>query len=63
MVQCYAPTNEASDKDLEDFYSALQDTLDKIPNLDIKIVMGDMKSRNSNKTHKSFWNFWIGKQR
>ena len=36
---------EASDEDLEDFYSALQDTLDKIPNRDIKIIMGDMNTK------------------
>ncbi|XP_065063517.1 craniofacial development protein 2-like [Rhopilema esculentum] len=45
IVQCYAPTGAASDEDLEEFYSQLQETLDAIPSRDIKIVMGDMNAK------------------
>ena len=41
IIQFYAPTQVASEDELEDFYNALQETIDTIPNRDIRIVMGD----------------------
>ncbi|XP_059163494.1 craniofacial development protein 2-like [Physella acuta] len=45
LIQCYAPTNAATDGEKEDFYSALQAQIDKSPKRDIKIVMGDMNAK------------------
>ncbi len=45
LIQCYAPTNAATDEEKEDFYSALQAQIDKSPKRDIKIVMGDMNAK------------------
>ena len=44
IMQCYAPTGNASDEEMEEFYNTLQETLDKIPNRDIKIISGDFNA-------------------
>ena len=31
IIQCYAPTSTASDDELKEFYSQLQETMDEIP--------------------------------
>ena len=40
-IQFYAPTLAASKEEMEEFFNALQETFDTIPNRDIRIVMGD----------------------
>ena len=42
IIQWYAPTSTASDEELDEFYSQLQETMDEVPHRDIKIVIGDM---------------------
>ena len=44
IIQCYVPASLASEEEFEAFYSALQETLDSVPNRDIKIIMGDMNA-------------------
>ena len=40
IIQFYAPTNAASEEEIEEFYNVLQEEIDNIPSRDMKIVMG-----------------------
>lgn len=39
--QFYAPTSTTTEEEIDDFYSQLQDVIDKIPNRGMNILMGD----------------------
>ena len=39
------PTNDASDKDKDAFYSLLQGVIDKLPRKDVNIIMGDANAK------------------
>ena len=45
LIQCYAPTNDASDDDIDAFYEQLQHEVDQMPHHDIKIIMGDLNAK------------------
>ncbi|XP_072394776.1 uncharacterized protein [Diabrotica undecimpunctata] len=45
IIQIYAPTATAEQATLEDFYMALEGVLDKIPNKDIVVVLGDFNAK------------------
>ena len=45
IMQCYMPTGNASDEGMEEFYNTLQETVDSIPNRDIKITSGDFNAK------------------
>ena len=55
LVQCYAPTTQADDAEIND---ALQDIFDSIPNREDKFLMGDL---NANVGKTSIANNCIGK--
>ena len=54
ILQCYAPTNAATDTEKVEFYDSLQNTITKSPKRDIKIVMGDLNAKvgNDNRGHE-----------
>ena len=45
IIQCYAPRNNAKPYVKEEFYNKLQAVVDKAPNRDILIVMGDFNAK------------------
>ena len=44
-MQCYSPTNEATEEAEDDFYDHLQIVLEQVPCRDVKIVMGYMNAK------------------
>ncbi|XP_048759375.2 craniofacial development protein 2-like [Ostrea edulis] len=45
LFQCYAPTNDSSEESKDAFYEQIQNELDRTPQHDIKIIMGDMNAK------------------
>ena len=45
IIMCYARTNTSEEEDKNSFYAQLQSMLDKIPNRDMFILMGDMNAK------------------
>ena len=45
VIQCYAPTNDATDEEKEKFYLALHDTAAQVPKHDMLVVLGDVNAK------------------
>ena len=45
VIQCYAPTNTSEEEEKEEFYDRLQNILDKYPEKDTTILMGDFNAK------------------
>ena len=54
IIQVYAPNEMDSDTEKDEFYSVLQNTLDDILKYDIKLMMGDFKTKVRGK-----WQRWV----
>ena len=44
-VQCYAPTINANDEEMDSFYDSLQETLNTISCRDVKFIIGDLNAK------------------
>ena len=63
IIKVYAPTSTANDDDIDEFYTQLQDTLDKASKRDIVMLMGDFNAKIGagyrHEEEKSFhWKVW-----
>lgn len=45
VIQVYAPTEDATVEEKDDFYERLQDTIDEMPRRDLKLVLGDFNAQ------------------
>ena len=45
IVQLYAPTNDHSDEEIEEFYADVKKALKQVKSGDILVVMGDMNAK------------------
>ena len=59
VVQAYAPTSDHCDDEVEDFYSQLQDAINKVNKKDILIIQGDWNAKVGTDAQKD-WNKFCG---
>ena len=45
VIQAYAPTSNAEEAEVEQFYEDLQDLLDLIPKKDVFFIIGDWNAK------------------
>lgn len=45
IIQVYAPTTDAEEETIEEFYDVLQQTIDQTPKKDMMIVIGDLNAK------------------
>ena len=45
VIQVYAPTNNAEEAEVEQFYEDLQDLLDLAPKKDVLVITGDWNAK------------------
>ena len=50
VIQVYAPTSNAEEAEVEQFYEDLQDLLELTPKKDILFIIGDWNARKSRNT-------------
>ena len=45
IIQVYAPTADAPEEEITDFYEMVQDVVDSIPRKDFLIILGDWNAK------------------
>ena len=61
VIQAYAPTSNAEEAEVEQFYEALQDLLELIPQKDVLFIIGGWNAKvGSQETPKVTGKFGLG---
>ena len=47
-MQCYAPTNDSSEDEKDQFYSSLKTVVEQVPTHYVLLVMGDLNAKIGN---------------
>ena len=50
VVQCYAPANDSSEDEKDQFYYSLKIAVEGVPTHDVLVVMSDLKAKIGNET-------------
>ena len=45
IIQSYAPTSASTEEEIEEFYSQIQEVIDKTPSCDVTLIMGDANAK------------------
>ena len=45
IIHFYAPTSASMEEEIEEFYSQIQEVIDKIPSRDVTLIMGDANAK------------------
>ena len=48
VVQCYAPINDSSEDEKDQFYSSLKTMVEQVPTQDVLVIMGDHNAKIGN---------------
>ena len=51
VIQAYAPTSNAEEAEVEQFYEDLQDLLELTPKRDVLFIMGDWNAKVGSQEH------------
>ena len=51
LIQAYAPTPASTERELEEFYDALQKEIENKGNQDILVISGDLNAKVGSKQH------------
>ena len=63
VIQVYAPTSNAEEAEVEEFYEDLQDLLELPPKKDVLLIIGDWNTKvGSQETHGVTGKFGLGMQ-
>lgn len=63
ILQLYAPTQDYSDEDLEQFYEEISQVLKQVKSTDVLIVMGDLNAKvGSDKNNKIVGQYGLGRK-
>ena len=54
VIQVYAPTSNAEEADVEQFYEDIQDLLELTPKKDVLFIIGDLNAKAG--SQKNTWN-------